>query len=139
MAALTTFTPAYGLIISLSICLVILPIRSSYAQNLKSLISISQHLSGKLNITYGGNNINIIEVGNSEPLYLCYFPWLASFSFGGQVFESWGYYGLAAILLALEHLNTGNGTIVPEIDGINQRCPLRFYTNSFDAKAEEGK
>jgi hypothetical protein len=42
------------------------------------------------------------------------------------------YEGAASVALAMEHLNTGNGTIVPELDGLDQRCPLRFVTEAFD-------
>ena len=47
------------------------------------------------------------------------------------------YEGLAAISLALEHLNTGNGTIVSELSGLNERCPLQFYTESWDTEGTE--
>jgi hypothetical protein len=42
------------------------------------------------------------------------------------------YEGVASVALAMEHLNTGNGSIVREIEGINKKCPLRFITEVFD-------
>jgi len=33
-----------------------------------------------------------------------------------------------AIALAIDHLNQGNGTLVEEVDGLNQRCSIRFTT-----------
>lgn len=33
---------------------------------------------------------------------------------------------IAGIALATQHLNSGNGTIVPEVEGINKRCNVRF-------------
>ena len=51
--------------------------------------------------------------------------------------EMGSYEGLASILLAIEHLNTGNSTIIPEVNGIDQKCPLIFNTKSFDTQAEQ--
>lgn len=41
----------------------------------------------------------------------------------------------AAIALAVEHLNSGNGVVVPEIDGLNERCNVRFSTEVMDTEA----
>ena len=39
--------------------------------------------------------------------------------------------------MAIEHLNTGNGYIIPELNGINNRCPLHFTTKAFDTEASQ--
>jgi len=36
--------------------------------------------------------------------------------------------------LAIEHLNSGNGVIIPEVEGLNERCPIRFTTEMIDSK-----
>lgn len=87
-------------------------------------------------------NINVVESDNvpgGKPIPICYMPYLLYFSKGDRVplNELGRYEGLAAIFLAMEHLNTGNGTIVPELDGINERCPLRFTTDSFDTEQQK--
>lgn len=41
--------------------------------------------------------------------------------------------GAAAVLLAMEHLNTGNGTIVQEVEGLNDRCDIRFTGRMLDS------
>mmetsp|Transcript_18477 Transcript_18477/g.39971 ORF Transcript_18477/g.39971 Transcript_18477/m.39971 type:complete len:910 (+) Transcript_18477:305-3034(+) len=142
MSHRTASASAASLLVAMCFCLVIIPQGS--AQSLKSLISLSQVLAAKPpNAPIG--NFNIIEDGNdsSKPIPLCYFPYLSLFVRDGKPYNSGGssgngyYNGLAAISLALEHLNTGNGTIVPDLDGINQRCPLRFFTDSFDSEAQE--
>ena len=38
------------------------------------------------------------------------------------------------IPLAIEHLNSGNGIIVPEVDGLNNRCNIRFSAEFFDGE-----
>jgi len=65
-------------------------------------------------------------------------PYLASFSRDGEAINNNEVYeGLASVALAMEHLNTGNGTIIPELDGLNERCSLQFYTYSFDSMGQE--
>ena len=45
-----------------------------------------------------------------------------------------GYEGAFATLLAIQHLNTGNGLIVPEIDGLNNTCNIKFLPEFLDTK-----
>ena len=47
-------------------------------------------------------------------------------------FETNSIGGVAAINLAIEMLNTGDGSIVNQIEGINERCPIKFTTENFD-------
>lgn len=49
-----------------------------------------------------------------------------------DVFGSWE--GTVAIALAAEHLNTGDGSIVKAVEGINQKCNIRFTMESFDVE-----
>jgi hypothetical protein len=46
-----------------------------------------------------------------------------------------GYGGSAGAILAMHHWNNGNGIVVKDIEGINERCPLRFTTEVFDTQA----
>lgn len=43
---------------------------------------------------------------------------------------------LAAIALAMEHLNTGNGSIIPEIGGLNATCNIRFVAEFIDTAGD---
>ena len=45
---------------------------------------------------------------------------------GPSSFFVFGYEAAIAIALAIDHLNQGNGTLVEEVDGLNQRCSIRF-------------
>lgn len=47
------------------------------------------------------------------------------------------YDAAASISLAMEHLNTGNGSIISEIDGLNETCPLTFISKSFDTECQQ--
>lgn len=41
---------------------------------------------------------------------------------------------VATTALALEHLNSGNGAIVKEVEGLNERCPMLFTAEFLDTK-----
>lgn len=56
---------------------------------------------------------------------------------GRQAIKEGGYQGLAAGLLAMEHLNTGNGTLVEEVWFLNERCDIRFTAEILDTGLSE--
>ena len=83
---------------------------------LSSSIALSQLLAAEHKTTSLGN-VNFIEPSDGGGnVVVCYMPYLHPFSTGdGTPSNAVGQYeGLAAIFLAMEHLNTGNGTIVSE-------------------------
>ena len=88
-------------------------------------------------------NINIVHADSinseSETIEVAYLPYLNQFTcLDGVPQNGLGVYdGVASISLAMEHLNTGNGSIVPEIDGLDQQCPVRFVTKSFDTECQQ--
>ena len=48
--------------------------------------------------------------------------------------------GVAATLLAISHINTGNGSIIPEIAQMPQKCPqLKLSTEILDSQLDERK
>ena len=123
----------YLLVVTISLYIISI----SNAQTLNSLTSLSKLIDTVPNSTT--NNINIIQnTSDGENIKICYMPYLASFSRDGEAINNNEVYeGLASVALAMEHLNTGNGTIIQELDGINERCPLQFYTYSFDSMGQE--
>eukprot|EP00526_Cylindrotheca_closterium_P002603 CAMPEP_0113608382 /NCGR_PEP_ID=MMETSP0017_2-20120614/3900_1 /TAXON_ID=2856 /ORGANISM="Cylindrotheca closterium" /LENGTH=913 /DNA_ID=CAMNT_0000517073 /DNA_START=53 /DNA_END=2794 /DNA_ORIENTATION=+ /assembly_acc=CAM_ASM_000147 len=50
-----------------------------------------------------------------------------------RMLENGVFQAMAAVMLAIEHLNTGNGTLVAEAEGLDQRCPIKFNLESFDS------
>ncbi|CAB9514233.1 hypothetical protein SEMRO_640_G179920.1 [Seminavis robusta] len=44
----------------------------------------------------------------------------------------------AAVALAVQDLNSGNGVVVPEVEGLNERCNIRFTTEWFDTEFQGG-
>mmetsp|Transcript_256 Transcript_256/g.567 ORF Transcript_256/g.567 Transcript_256/m.567 type:complete len:168 (+) Transcript_256:163-666(+) len=45
--------------------------------------------------------------------------------------------GGAAAMLAAQHLNTGDGSLVPEVAGLSDRCPIRFTVEFMDTEFVE--
>lgn len=66
------------------------------------------HLSGLFRFTSSGNGI----------------PWQPAFE------------DAAAVALAAHHLNVGDGTIVPAVDGLSDRCNVRFTTEFADTELQ---
>ena len=49
-----------------------------------------------------------------------------------------GYESALAKILAVRHLNSGNGSLVKEIDSLNNKCPVRFGIDFVDTKLNIG-
>jgi hypothetical protein len=108
--------------------------------NLESLISLSRILDSNTTRISSIGNINIIETDaagsddaddgtmKNTTIALCYMPMM--FEFGSNFLGT--YEGVASVALAMEHLNTGNGSIVRDLGGMNRTCPLRFITKAYD-------
>lgn len=93
-------------------------------------------------------NITNITVGDADashdPIGLCHMMDLNRHSAflpdGSRISfpNAWPLEATAALSLAYEHLNTGNGEVVQEVEGLNQRCRLRFTSEFQDTSGREG-
>jgi hypothetical protein len=77
--------------------------------------------------------------GLVDPVILCHVPsffrWTESApdAPGGYIDVSDEAYGAsAAALMAIQHIHKGDGSLVDELEGINERCSLRFTTELID-------
>jgi hypothetical protein len=93
-------------------------------------------------------NVDILTVeedGVEKEIGLCHLPFIYPFSLppgaAGPVrvpFNVWKLHqGFVSVFLAMQHLNTGDGRVIPEVEGLNERCNLRFTTESFDTILSE--
>eukprot|EP00980_Cylindrotheca_fusiformis_P012051 scaffold2863_cov114-Cylindrotheca_fusiformis.AAC.3 len=74
-----------------------------------------------------GSNVDVFQDPNTkERVVLCNFIGLLSFTIDGVNPFIPMYIDAAAMALAAHHLNVGDGTIVPEVEGLNDRCNVRF-------------
>jgi hypothetical protein len=87
--------------------------------------------------------VGSIEVLQNKPfreIGLCHLPFLNGFSLPpgavAPVRVSWNHFrthqAFVAALLAAHHLNTGDGSVVAEVERLNQKCSLRFTTEALD-------
>ena len=67
------------------------------------------------------------------PIFLRYTEQISADKF--RYNSALAYGGSAGAMLAMHHFNTGNGVIVKDIEGIHNRCPIRFTTEIFDTQA----
>jgi len=80
----------------------------------------------------GGNKDSLDEIA------ICHLVALFAFTEYRQPSNTVGCYeSAAALALAAHHLNTGNGSIVKEVEGLNDRCNIRFTVEFQDSKLEE--
>lgn len=121
-----------------TLCCILHNFFTAHALTLRYQSSLSEVLALHPSISTIGN-INIVQGYNDSSIEVAYLPYLIKFTCGDYLpVNSIGYYdGVASISLAMEHLNTGNGSIVPEISGLDEKCPLRFTTKSFDTECQQ--
>ena len=80
-----------------------------------------------------GNHLENLFDTNGQPVVLCplraFLPVTGSHGNNVNVLES-----LGAVQLAAHHLNTGDGSIVPELTALPDRCPIRFTVETIDTQ-----
>ena len=78
------------------------------------------------------------ETGTEEDVVLCHLSALLPFTTGNYVPAERGFESAANIALAAHHLNVGDSSIVPELEGLPNRCPIRFTTEFADTEYSGG-
>jgi hypothetical protein len=84
-----------------------------------------------------GSNVDKFMQGGQE-IVLCHLSAITSFTTGDSIPRETIFEDGASYILAVEHLNTGDGSIVPQVQGLNQRCPIRFTTEFADDQYSGG-
>ena len=87
-----------------------------------------------------GRNLHRYDAPDDDSMFvMCHIPLFLRYSeMSGDEFRdnsALAYGGSAGAMLAMHHFNNGNGVIVKDIEGINNRCPIRFTTEIFDTQA----
>lgn len=81
-------------------------------------------------VVRSGNVDLIPPISGNEVIPVCHVVNMNTFLHHGPA-------ALVATTLALEHLNTGNGSIIPEVEGLSDRCPLRFTSEFIDTASNK--
>jgi len=79
------------------------------------------------------NNYN--SENNDNELLLCHVPTFLRYSTDKGPSCQIAYSASAAAILAMHHFNNGDGSVVPELDGINKRCNIRLTTEIINTKS----
>lgn len=95
----------------------------------------------------GGRNLyRAIDPDSGLPapgVILCHIPaflrWTQLDQTGNRLIDAsdGGYDGAVGVLMAMHHFNNGIGTIVDELEGINQKCSIRLTTENVDSMGWE--
>ena len=104
----------------------------SYEPMFTSLPSGEIHVGRNLHRVKLATTDNEVDV---DDILMCHIPIFLRYSDGQQasgIGTEIAYAGSVGALLAMHHFNTGNGTVIPELEGINKRCIVRLTTEVID-------
>jgi len=109
---------------------------------LQKLPAYEQFRTNKTNSYTRVDNVDLLETGDEGTIGLCHLIDMNRHSHyrnGERVpFYGKGYLEMtAAVALATEHLNTGNGVVIDEVQDLNQYCPIRFTNEFMDTAGSE--
>ena len=86
-------------------------------------------------------HVDVVETEEGETYGFCHIPYFYPFSHfpietePRRVLNIQGpLEGEAAIYLAMKHLNTGDGSVIPEVEGLNETCNIRFTFETSDTE-----
>lgn len=82
-------------------------------------------------------NVDLLSTPEGEVAF-CHLSSMISFTLGDDVPWLTAFEDAAVIAMAIQHLNTGDGRIVPEVEGLNQRCNVRFTAEFADTEFSGG-
>lgn len=88
-----------------------------------------------------GNNLDVLmdeDDDGERSLAICHLSVFHSFSYGDGVPVRTNFESALPVALAAHHLNVGDGSIVPQLDGLNDRCKVRFTTEFSDTEYDPG-
>lgn len=99
------------------------------SQNFEAVFEETNHI---------GRNLHRYNGIQHPEIVLCHVPQFMSYTekIEGILTDNsdLGYGASAATVMAIHHWNNGNGVIVDEIQGINEKCMIRFTTEVFDTQ-----
>ncbi|CAB9514229.1 activated protein kinase catalytic subunit alpha-1 [Seminavis robusta] len=89
------------------------------------------------------SNVELFEIpllpdDNTDEIAFCHLTAIIPFTTGDQKPFHIALEDAAVIALAIQDLNSGNGILVPEIQGLNERCNVRFTTEWLDTEFQGG-
>mmetsp|Transcript_45961 Transcript_45961/g.111330 ORF Transcript_45961/g.111330 Transcript_45961/m.111330 type:complete len:1269 (+) Transcript_45961:97-3903(+) len=84
-----------------------------------------------------GSNIDIVQT-NSSSVPMCHLSTLIPFTFGDFVPQKFAFEFAAGIALAAHQLNVGDGSVIPILNGLSDRCDVKFTVSFSDTQLDSG-
>ncbi|VEU36846.1 unnamed protein product [Pseudo-nitzschia multistriata] len=88
------------------------------------------------------NYINEEDEGPAKNIAFCHLVSLMPFNAiqnqTSDGYNDFAYEASVAIAMAISHLNEGNGILVKEVEGLNERCNIRFTAEFIDTQLDPG-
>jgi hypothetical protein len=86
-----------------------------------------------------GSNVDVFtDEETGQEIALCHLSAIMPFTTGDYVPFRDVFEDFTSVVLAAHHLNTGDGSIVPQVSGLNERCKIRFTTEAADTEFAGG-
>jgi Receptor family ligand binding region len=92
--------------------------------------SLSSNVEGRNEEEGGGG-----EQRQMKDLAFCHLKALIPFT-GLGYGAAYAYDGAVGVALAVEHLNRGDGSLIKEVEGLNERCNIRFTQQFWDTEKD---
>ena len=86
------------------------------------------------------NSVDVVTTQEGTTVEFCHLATIMPFSAfrpDRVPLQNGVFQGLAAVLLAAQHLNSGDGTIVSALEGLNDRCNIRFTAEFLDTELSQ--
>lgn len=78
------------------------------------------------------SNVDRFVSEDGQPFAICPLSVIEPFTTGDNVPFRGIYEDAVSVALAIQHLNTGDGSIVPQVAGLHEKCPVRFTIMTAD-------
>ncbi len=83
-----------------------------------------------------GSNLDLFS--DDKPLAICHLDGILPLTYGDKKPVQTQFEDAAAIALAAHHLNVGDGSLVPQVEGLPTRCNVRFTVELADTEYTPG-
>eukprot|EP00980_Cylindrotheca_fusiformis_P023344 scaffold10399_cov113-Cylindrotheca_fusiformis.AAC.4 len=103
-------------------------IGESMLKSLPHYDSLRLNATGNITREKGSNSDVFRDPDTEEDVFLCHLNTLFPLGWGPIKVDA------AAVALAAHHLNVGDGSFVSEVEGLNERCNVRFTVEIADTK-----
>jgi hypothetical protein len=85
-----------------------------------------------------GLTVDTVVTSEGKQFLRCHLVTLLDLTHANGLPYKHSFEAAAGIALAAHHLNEGIGWIVPQVTGLNTRCPIRFTTEFVDTEEAQG-